>query len=293
MKKTLVISAIALTVLATGCSLFKTTPKVEVDKKTGAVQVSEPIQTVAAIDDVLYGEWTVTNVSGTQVTGDTRPYVVFDTTSVNPFELKIYADNGCNTLNGTLGVTPGGQMRKTSDFLSTMKFCPDAPYELGINMAFETVAKYRISKVGNEYLLYMTNAAGKDIMVLRKCDIAFINGAWTVTSIAGNPVDDEKGVQLVIDTPELKVHGNTGCNVLNGNIFIDPDQKNSLQFRDLATTRMACPDMETEQSLLVALEQVETVAPGADGTTAQLKDAAGVTLITLRRLNLKQPAQPE
>ena len=284
----LLIATAALAITATGCSILSPKPTVSTDKSTGNVKTATPTETVAAIDKILYGEWTVANVNGTAVPSDDRPYVVFDTTSVNPFQLRVYADNGCNTLNGDMAVTPGGDMRKVSDFLSTMKYCADAPYEIGINMAFETVTSFNIEKIGNDYLLYMKNSAGKPLMILRKSDISFINGAWQVTGLGNESISEESGMKLVIDVPELKVHGNTGCNILNGSIFVDPDKQNSLQFKNLATTRMMCPDIENEQKFLVALEQVETVVPGADASTALLKDAHGQTLITLKRLDLKQ-----
>lgn len=292
MKKTsLLLSAAALALTFTGCSLldqFKTKPAVKVDKTTGEVVTAKPSETIAAIDNILYGEWTVSNVNGQGVVGDERPYVVFDTTGVNPFVVQVYANNGCNVINGTLAVTPGGEMKKTSEFLSTMKYCPDAPYEIGINMAFETVKKFNIEKIGNDYILYMKNSGGNSVMILRKSDISFINGAWEVTKLGNEEISSESGMKLVIDVPELKVHGNTGCNILNGNLLLDPDKQNSLQFKDLATTRMMCPDIENEQKFLVALEEVETAAPGHDGTTSVLKDAQGKILITLKRLNLKQ-----
>lgn len=290
-KNSLLLSAAALALTFTGCSLldqFKTKPSVKVDKTTGEVVTAKPSETIAAIDDILYGEWTVSNVNGQGVVGDERPYVVFDTTGVNPFVVQVYANNGCNVINGTLAVTPGGEMKKTSEFLSTMKYCPDAPYEIGINMAFETVKKFNIEKIGNDYILYMKNSGGNSVMILRKSDISFINGAWEVTKLGNEEISSESGMKLVIDVPELKVHGNTGCNILNGNLLLDPDKQNSLQFKDLATTRMMCPDIENEQKFLVALEEVETAAPGHDGTTSVLKDAQGKILITLKRLNLKQ-----
>lgn len=284
------LAAAAMAVTATGCSIFSPKPTVSINKTTGEVKTTTATETVAAIDKILYGEWTVANVNGTAVTGDERPYVVFDTTSVNPFRLRVYANNGCNTLNGDMAVTPGGDMHKASEFLSTMMYCADAPYEIGINMAFETVASFNIEKIGNDYLLYMKNNNGKSIMILRKSDISFINGAWLVTRLGNEDTAADSGMKLVIDVPELKVHGNTGCNILNGNIFVDPDKQNSLQFKDLATTRMMCPNIDNEQKFLVALEQVETVVPGSDPTTALLKDAHGQTLITLKRLDLKQQA---
>lgn len=292
MKQTACILTTAiLAISASGCSILsKTSTKntITVNNATGEVVVTKPSQTVAAIDNIIYGEWTVANVNNEAVTGDDRPYVVFDTAGVNnPFEIKIYANNGCNVLNGAMAVTPGGDMKKASDFLSTMKFCADAPYEIGINMAFENVAKFNIEKIGNDYLLYMKNKSGNTLMILRKSDISFINGAWEITKIGNTVIPTGSDMKLVIDIPELKVHGNTGCNILNGNLITDPDIQNSLQFKDIATTKMMCPDAQKEQNLLIALEEVETVSPGTDGQTALLKNSRGETLITLRRLTLK------
>ncbi|MDE5837680.1 MAG: META domain-containing protein, partial [Paramuribaculum sp.] len=227
MKHTaIILTTVALAITTTGCSLLdmiKTKPAPTVNKTTGEVVVANPTQTVAAIDNILYGEWTVSNVNNQGVVGDERPYVVFDTTGVNPFEVRIYADNGCNVLNGAMAVTPGGEMKKASEFLSTMKYCADAPYEIGINMAFETVRKFNIEKIGNDYLLYMKNSSGNTVMILRKSDISFVNGAWEVTKLGNEEISSNSGMKLVIDVPELKVHGNTGCNILNGNILTDPD----------------------------------------------------------------------
>lgn len=287
----LLLSAVFLAIASTGCSLldkFMTrNPSPTIDKATGEVATEKPSQTLSAIDDILYGEWFVSNVSNQGVVGDDRPYVVFDTTGVNPFNVRVYADNGCNVINGVLAVTPGGEMKKASEFLSTMKYCADAPYEIGINMAFETVRKFNIEKISNDYILYMKNSSGNTVMTLRKSDISYVNGAWQVIKLGSTEINPESEMKLVIDVPELKVHGNTGCNILNGNILIDPDRQNSIQFKDIATTRMMCPDAENEQQFLVALEEVETVSPAANGTIV-LKDSRGQVVITLKRLDLKQ-----
>lgn len=294
MKKISLISLLLLAVAAlTGCSTLsnikgvfakKTAPVVA---SSGEVVTETAEETELAINGVLYGEWTVSQVSGQAVTGDERPYVIFDTTSVNPFILQVYANNGCNVLNGQMAVTPGGEMKPLGDFLSTMQFCPDAPYEMGINLAFSQSASFNIEKIAQDYLLYMKDKSGNPLLILRKSDISFINGAWTVTRIDGQDVPADAGIQMVIDVPELKVHGNTGCNILNGSLFIDPDKQNSIQFVKLATTRMMCPDAEREQHFLVALEQVETVVASDKDDEAILKDSQGKPLIWLKKLDLK------
>ncbi len=148
------------------------------------------------------------------------------------------------------------------------------------------MAHFKIEKISNDYILYLKNASDSTTMTMRKSDLTFLNGAWRVSVLDGKNIPADAEMQMVIDLPELKVHGNTGCNILNGSIFVDPAKQNSLQFSNLATTRMACPDMEREQKFLVVLEQVETAIPGKDKDTALLKDDHGQVMMQLTRLNL-------
>lgn len=280
MNKSIIITAAAVLFL---CSC--NSRKVAVTT-TGQVKTETATQTEGAIQKVLYGQWIATNINGTAVTGNDRPYMVFDESSTNPFIVNLYAYDGCNILNGALAVTPGGQMSRTSEFLSTMKMCPDAQYEIGFTMALNTVSKYSIEQVGRDYLLYIKNAQGNTTMTLRKSDLGFANGAWQVTKLNGTAVPPDVEMQMVIDIPEQKLHGNAGCNTMNGSIYMNPDIQNSLEFKNIATTRMTCPQIALEQQLLTALAQVTTVQLGKDGSL-MLVDANGHTLVTLTKLNLK------
>lgn len=280
MNKSIIITAAAVLFL---CSC--NSRKVAVTT-TGQVKTETATQTEGAIQKVLYGQWIATNINGTAVTGNDRPYMVFDESSTNPFIVNLYAYDGCNILNGALAVTPGGQMSRTSEFLSTMKMCPDAQYEIGFTMALNTVSKYSIEQVGRDYLLYIKNAQGNTTMTLRKSDLGFANGAWQVTKLNGTAVPTDVEMQMVIDIPEQKLHGNAGCNTMNGSIYMNPDIQNSLEFKNIATTRMTCPQIALEQQLLTALAQVKTVQLGKDGSL-MLVDANGHTLLTLTKLNLK------
>ena len=280
MNKSIIITAAAVLFL---CSC--NSRKVAVTT-TGQVKTETATQTEGAIQKVLYGQWIATNINGTAVTGKDRPYMVFDESSTNPFIVNLYAYDGCNILNGALAVTPGGQMSRTSEFLSTMKMCPDAQYEIGFTMALNTVSKYSIEQVGRDYLLYIKNAQGNTTMTLRKSDLGFANGAWQVTKLNGTAVPTDVEMQMVIDIPEQKLHGNAGCNTMNGSIYMNPDIQNSLEFKNIATTRMTCPQIALEQQLLTALAQVTTVQLGRDGSL-MLVDANGHTLVTLTKLNLK------
>lgn len=263
--------------------------KKAVPSTAGQVAVETPKQTNAAVHKILYGEWIAYKVGDRLVEGTDRPYVIFDgeNTQQTPNYIKMYGNDGCNIINGTYTITPGGKMQPAGDLISTMRFCPDAPYEMGMTTALNNVARFELDKIGNDYLLNMKNASDSTLMVLRKYDLNFINGAWQVTEVGGQKIATAEPVQLVIDTPELKIHGNVGCNTMNGTVVINPDRQNSMSFKDMITTRMTCPDIAVEQQVLQALAKVATVTPIDDLAGAQFKDEAGNVVMTLKRVQLR------
>lgn len=249
------------------------------------------LQTETMINRIIFGKWNIVKVGNDKVTGEDRPYIVFDSTAVNPFFLKFYAYNGCNTINGMLTVTQGNSMGKVGEFASTLRLCHDARYEAGIGTALETVRSYKLEAAGSgDYTMSFINQSGKTTMVLSKNDMAFAEGAWLVTNIGQIEVkegDMPSPMMLVIDILEHKVHGSTGCNILNGNITTNPDVQNSIGFTDLITTRMACPNAGLEQQLSTALSRVVRVEQGKKGDSILLLDAAGNTVVRLVRTDLK------
>lgn len=290
MKTTLVtLSALlAATMLLSGCSAYNrlTGKQVTTVKQTGEVKTETPTQTYAAATTVLPGEWTLVSVGQQVVTGDERPYLIFEPDGSNPFIFKVYGNNGCNVINGGVAVTADGGIHKTAPFATTMRYCPDAPYEIGMTTALESMTRYTLTEVGEDYTLTLSNATGSQTMTLLRSGLSFLNGAWTVTAIGDRTLASDAGVQMVIDIPELKVHGNTGCNIFNGQILLDPDINGGIQFRNLGVTRMACPDPQTQQSFLVAIEEVISASHQPDGLI-YLNDEHGQHVLTLERLQLR------
>ncbi len=72
-------------------------------------------------------------------------------------------------------------------------------------------------------------------------------GAWTLTAMGEDPVDGSelpKGApQLVFDPENLRISGHGSCNNINGSFQMG---KSSIIFSQMASTMMACPDMEVE-----------------------------------------------
>lgn len=270
------IAPIAATLLltATSCDLIKSATT-----KSPTVAATETVKT-ATIHQVAFipGEWSIFTVDDHQLSGDDRPYITFDTATS-----RFYGSNGCNTINGDYTVS--GNHLTLSNIISTQRYCPDAEYEFQINNALNNVTGFTITNIGNESYMSLLNNSGKTLMVIRKHNMDYINGLWQIYDINGKVIDQTAypDLQVTFDVPELRIHGNTGCNVFNGNMIIDPDKTDAMQFVDMATTLRACPNQALETELLLALESVDRARPyGTDGL--ELMDQNGKPIITLHRI---------
>lgn len=84
-----------------------------------------------------------------------------------------------------------------------------------------------------------------------------LDGEWSVVELNGKKLDPADSKQLiVIDVARKHLSGNAGCNRMNGNIEYTDAQKNIIKFPQVATTRMACPNLAAEQEFLEALNKV-------------------------------------
>ena len=293
-KFTFLSISIMLTLFATSCSIFNTTSKstgVTATKTTGEdnsttgsnsstqLQPQTPYLQ-SATTDYLAGEWTIYSVGGNKLTGESRPYINFDNENH-----RFYGSNGCNIINGNYAEGSHASL-KLSNIISTMMSCPDADYEQAINNALDAVSSYTLLKKGNEYYLDLKNDKKVSIMMLRKHNMDFLNGTWQVSDINGVTYNNAD-LEMVIDTNELKLHGNTGCNIVNGSVYIDPDKSNSVQFLNLITTRMGCSEekLKAETAMLVALESVEYAKRGRNNTVV-MYDKGDHAIMVLKKVQV-------
>ena len=61
---------------------------------------------------------------------------------------------------------------------------------------------------------------------------------------------------IEFDVARHSLSGRAGCNRMMGQIEYSDSRKNIIKFPQVATTRMACPDMSGERELLQALDKV-------------------------------------
>jgi heat shock protein HslJ len=82
------------------------------------------------------------------------------------------------------------------------------------------------------------------------------------------------------------IHGDTGCNIINGIITLDPTKDMAIQFEDLRSSENECEQIENETALLLALESTESCKRVNQNEMALL-DNKGSIVIVLQRINLR------
>ncbi len=231
---------------------------------------------------VVKGDWAIETVNGKIAVGEKAPFIKFV-----PSEKRIYGNNGCNVINGSYNYNPADSTISFDNLAATMMLCnKEGITDMEINQALASVKYYTHEIKGNDYFLHFYNSYHKEVMTLMHQNFDFLNGTWLVKEINDTPVDIPD-MKLVIDVDEGKLHGNTGCNILNGDLEIDMDAANSISFSAIATTRMACPDqINYETVLLVALEEASAAKP-VSADIVLLFDSRHIQVLKLERTSDK------
>lgn len=213
---------------------------------------------ISGLSRVIGGNWTIVQVGTTVIDRDEdMPYIVFV-----PGDGSFYANNGCNTLNGSFSLND--DKITFHNVLTTMRLCPDVTFDHDINVviADETETTLKVSEVGSETILEFITSTGKQLMRLRRGNLEFLNGQWDITAVAG--LKELKAPATVFfDLTDMKLHGNTGCNFINGEIYLDHRMPNAVDFSQIITTLRACQYPEQQTAILVGLE--ETTSAISDG----------------------------
>ena len=293
-KSSYIISALIAACTLSSCSLFeKFKGKEESSDIKREVVLPQDREAIAVKTDpkmyspeefakgIIKGDWAIESVYDTLAKGQTPPYIKFVTE-----DNRIYGNNGCNTINGSYHYNPADSTLTFEKVAVTMMLCPEEGITDNlINKALNETRHYSLEEQENGYLLKLYDDRGETIMELTHQNLDFLNGTWKVTSIDGEEINVDK-MKLVFDIDERKVHGNTGCNVLNGRLETDMDAPNTFSFESMAVTMMMCPQMEYQTAMLVALEEACRAKP-LNKNIVQLLNSDGKPVITLQRTSDK------
>lgn len=207
----------------------------------------------------MNGEWNIIEVNGSAVVpaeNQELPFIGFDTTTG-----KVYGNSGCNRLIGSFDVNAKPGTIDLGAMGSTRMACPDMTIEQNVLGALAQVKSYK--KLGKSDMA-LCNASNRPVIVLEKkasnVKLSALNGEWNIAEVDGEavPAGMEKQPFISFDVKKKTIHGNAGCNLMNGGFVVDKENVRSISFPGVACTMMACPDMEVEGKILKALNEVKS-----------------------------------
>ena len=244
--------------------------------------VEQPLHDVSITNAAkqLYGEWDIIELrSNKKVYTLDRAYLYLDFAGGN----KVYGNNGCNTINGTFQLS--GDNLKFSDFITTSQSCHNVTSEKTIMHALADARRYKVQSRYNALYMTLMNSKGNVVLVLKRHNLDAMNGPWLVKEIDNESVAD-LNMRLVIDAVMQMIHGDTGCNIINGIITLDPTKDMAIQFEDLHSFENDCETIDYETALLLALEKTVSCKRINDLEMALL-DNMGNIVIKLQRISLR------
>lgn len=230
-------------------------------------------EAVAVNENAMNGEWNIVEIQGNPVQAESQPFIGFDTK-----EGRVYGNSGCNQMMGAFTFSAPNHL-ELGDMASTMRACPDMDTERQVLEALASVRSLEVS--GKELLLY--SGGKKPVMRLQKrfevVPLSSLNGDWKVVAVNGTALPAMENVPAFsLDMTTHRIGGNSGCNRLSGEIRHDAAVENSISFANVASTRMACSDMDTENQVLSALNQVCAYGMLANGHLALMAEGSTVVL---------------
>lgn len=241
-----------------------------------AVMLSSCGTTGKSVD--ISGEWNVVSVEGQKVTGN--PYIGFDMQ-----EGRLYGNAGCNRIMGGVELDSINPCKiGFTGVASTRMMCPDMETEQKVLEALNEVAGYQASATGVE----LTDKDGKVLISLEKREapavsVNDINGEWTISKVEGAAVEiADKTPFLSFNVTENTVHGNGGCNIINGSFSQEEGNSSSLKFGQMISTMMAGPGMETESKVLAAMNKVASFVMNEDGTLSLMDSGNNEVLLLVK-----------
>ncbi|MBP5314243.1 MAG: META domain-containing protein [Muribaculaceae bacterium] len=232
--------------------------------------------------DMLNGEWAIEKVNGKRLVSvdDDMPYLIFNTK-----QNLIYASDGHNTVNAFYTFNAGHSANAVKFSNVVASHNNDASSTKALVNALNNTNAYSYEE--GEFPTLHLYKGDSEMLTLRKLGLSVLDGAWKVKAVRNNTIEKEDEIQLVIDTTDGRVYGNTGFNIFRGTIWIETSKPRAIQFQNITASENETDNQRNETQLLVALEEVESIK-NVKGNTVTLLDGTGKPAIVLERITISR-----
>jgi len=231
-----------------------------------------------------------TEKTATMTRSDHIPY--FKATGTEPFwGVKIHGDRIVLTSPGDSIVMPHPEPIRVAD--SNIKMYRSQVD--GASMDVIITQKKCINAMSGEEFPYQTTISYKEngteeAQILEGCGEYItdhrLNDIWVLEEMEGKKVDREKDFNgsdlpyMELYTNENRFSGFSGCNRMTGSLYFEWDV---LRFGQVASTRMACPNMEQEGKFLEALQSVTQYA--MENNRLYLSNAGNAPFLVFKKID--------
>ena len=181
----------AIVTITISCSLFKqTTSNQASTNELIKSEIGETSDEERYLNDYnnsnsaanLNGKWFVAVIDSSIVKPNVDcSYIEFESTNIG--QIKCYAYDGCNYINGEYKLISGSELKKTSEFISTLKSCDNNDYEAKMFAAVSNIAEFSIENVDGEHQLSLKDSKGVTLMILKRADGEDLSGAWKIVTL--------------------------------------------------------------------------------------------------------------
>lgn len=238
--------------LTTSCKTTRTAESIQ-PSTTQATQTTHIHMKSLPIEQ-LRGEWLFTQALGKEVVGDEPVRIIFDTQSH-----RVFGNNGCNTFNGTLVMGDNCSMEFTNCMSTTMACRPEVTDNNVMQAVNDTRHYNTIEENSNAIVIELLDSNYQRVALISRQMREVLNGNWEVVELDGKKVRLEVKPTMIIDIEARKLSGNSGCNIMNGEIEYDNTTlNNGIRFTGVASTRRMCTPaaMEVEDKMLELLNNI-------------------------------------
>lgn len=232
----------------------------------------------------INGEWNIIEINGSVVVptpGQEFPYIGFNSQSG-----RVYGHSGCNRLMGSYDTNAKPGQLELQPMGTTRMMCPDMTVEQNILTALAQVKK--VKKMEDGQIALCGKSTKRPILVLQrripKATVADLEGHWLIKKAMDLTIPEgmEKAPFIEFNTATKRLHGNAGCNLINGTYVTDDNNTSAISFPQVISTMMACPDSNVESTVLKALNAVKSIGHLDDGNIG-LYDESGSLVLMLSK----------
>lgn len=272
-------ATLMILVLATSC---KTAQIAENSQQIASENTqNKHIQLKSISTEAFNGEWIITQALDKEVVGDDPVHIIFDTKSH-----RVYGNNGCNTFNGTLVMGDNCAMEFTNCMSTTMACRPEVT-DNNVMQAVNDTRHYNAIEVNNNAIVIeLLDSNYQRVALISRQMREVLNGNWEVVELDGKKVRLEQKPTMIIDIESRKLSGNSGCNIMNGEIEYDNTTlNNGIRFTGVASTRRMCAPaaMEVEDKMLGLLNNINSFRILDNNKVALYASPSEHNLIVIKR----------